>query len=101
MCKEYGALVVGALGVSNNINGMVTTPINSFEEGTSTIISQNIGAGNIKRAIKTFSYSFVLATSLGIIGYILVRFVCQDAIINLYNQIVLQAYQQRPYAVIL
>lgn len=86
MCKEYGALVVGALGVSNNINGMVTTPINSFEEGTSTIISQNIGAGNIKRAIKTFSYSFVLATSLGIIGYILVRFVCQDAIINLYNQ---------------
>ena len=86
MCKEYGALVVGALGVSNNINGMVTTPINSFEEGTSTIISQNIGAGNIKRAIKTFSYSFALATALGIVGYILVRFVCQDAIINLYNQ---------------
>ena len=86
MCKEYGTLVVGALGVSNNINGMVTTPINSFEEGTSTIISQNIGAGNVKRAVKTFSYSFVLATSLGIIGYILVRFVCQDQIINLYNQ---------------
>ena len=86
MCKEYGALVVGALGVSNNINGMVTTPINSFEEGTSTIISQNIGAGNIKRAIKTFSCSFALATALGIVGYILVRFVCQDAIINLYNQ---------------
>lgn len=86
MCKAYGPLVVGALGVSNNINGMVTTPINSFEEGTSTIISQNIGAKNVKRAIKTFSHSFVLATSLGIVGYILVRFVCQDAIINLYNQ---------------
>ena len=86
MCKAYGPLVVGALGVSNNINGMVTTPINSFEEGTSTIISQNIGAKNIKRAIKTFKYTFVLATSLGIVGYILVRFVCQDAIIGLYNQ---------------
>ncbi len=86
MCKAYGPLVVGALGVSNNMCGLVTTPINSFEEGTSTIISQNIGAGNVKRAIKTFKYSFVLATSLGIVGYILVRFVCQDAIINLYNQ---------------
>lgn len=86
MCKAYGPLVVGALGVSNNINGMVTTPINSFEEGTSTIISQNLGANNPRRAIKTFKYTFVLSTSLGIIGYILVRFVCQDAIINLYNQ---------------
>ena len=81
-----GPLVVGALGVSNNINGMVTTPVNSFEEGTSTIISQNIGANNLKRAIKTFKYSFFMATALGIVGYILVRFVCQDAIINLYNQ---------------
>lgn len=86
MCKNYGPLVVGALGVSNNINGMVTTPINSFEEGTSTIISQNIGAKNPKRAIKTFTYSFFMATALGIIGYVLVRFLCQDAIINLYNQ---------------
>ncbi len=86
MCKAYGPLVVGALGVSNNINGMVTTPVNSFEEGTSTIISQNIGANNIKRAIKTFKYSFFMATALGVVGYILVRFVCQDAIINLYNQ---------------
>lgn len=86
MCKSYGPLVVGALGVSNNINGMVTTPVNSFEEGTSTIISQNIGAKNIKRAIKTFKYSFFMATALGIVGYILVRFVCQDEIINLYNQ---------------
>ena len=86
MCKNYGPLVVGALGVSNNINGMVTTPINSFEEGTSTIISQNLGAKNPKRAIKTFTYSFFMATALGIIGYILVRFICQDAIIGLYNQ---------------
>ena len=86
MCELYGPLVVGALGVSNNMCGLVTTPINSFEEGTSTIISQNLGAGKFERAIKTFRYSFLMATSLGIIGYILVRFVCQDSIIALYNQ---------------
>lgn len=86
MCKAYGPLVVGALGVSNNVNGLATTPINSFEEGTSTIISQNLGAGNEKRALKTFRYSFFMATGLGIIGYILIRFILQDEIIGLYNQ---------------
>lgn len=86
MCKSYGPLVVGALGVSNNMNGLATTPINSFEEGTSTIISQNLGAGNVKRALKTFKYSFFMATGLGIVAYILIRFILQDAIINLYNQ---------------
>ncbi len=86
MCKAYGPLVVGALGVSNNVNGLATNPINSFEEGTSTIISQNLGAGNEKRALKTFRYSFFMATGLGIIGYILIRFILQDEIIGLYNQ---------------
>lgn len=86
MCKEYGSLVVGALGVSNNMNGLATTPINSFEEGTSTIISQNLGAKNQSRALKTFKYSFILATSLGVIGYVLIRFLLQDQIIGLYNQ---------------
>lgn len=86
MCKEYGPLVVGALGVSNNMNGLATTPINSFEEGTSTIISQNLGAGNLKRALKTFNYSFIMASALGVIGYVLIRFILQDQIIGLYNQ---------------
>lgn len=86
MCKAYGPLVVGALGVSNNVNGLATNPINSFEEGTSTIISQNLGAGNQKRALKTFNYSFFMATGLGIIGYVLIRFILQDEIIGLYNQ---------------
>ena len=86
MCKHYGPLVVGALGVSNNMNGLATTPINSFEEGSSTIISQNLGAGNHKRALQTFKYSFFMATELGILGYILIRFLLQDQIIELYNR---------------
>lgn len=86
MCKAYGPLVVGALGVSNNMNGLATTPINSFEEGTSTIISQNLGAGNQKRALETFKKSFILASALGVLGYVLIRFLLQDQIIGLYNQ---------------
>ncbi len=86
MCEGYGHLVVGALGVSNNMCGLATTPINSFEEGTSTIISQNLGAGNVKRALDTFKRSFIMASILGVIGYMIIRFWCQDAIIELYNQ---------------
>jgi Na+-driven multidrug efflux pump len=86
MCKEYGPLVVGALGVSNNMNALASTPINSFEEGSSTIISQNLGAGNEKRALEAFKYTFIMATALGIIGYVIIRFLLQDQIIGLYNQ---------------
>lgn len=41
--EASAGLVVGALSVSNNLNGIATTPINSFEEGESTIVSQNLG----------------------------------------------------------
>ena len=86
MCKGYGPLVVGALGVSNNLCGVATSPINAFEESTSTIVSQNLGAKNTKRAFSAFVRSFIMSVTLGIIGYILIRFVFQDDLINLYNQ---------------
>jgi Na+-driven multidrug efflux pump len=86
MCEKYGPLVVGALGVSNNMNGLATTPINSFEEGSSTVISQNLGAGNRARALKTFKYTFIMASVVGIIGYVLIRFLLQDQIIGMFNQ---------------
>ncbi len=84
MCKQYGPLVVGALAVSNNICGLATSPINSFEEGGSTIVSQNLGNNNQKRALKAFGCSLVISTSIGIIGYILIRFVFQDSLIHLF-----------------
>lgn len=86
MCKKYGPLVVGALGASNNINGLATSPINSIEEGESTIVSQNLGNRNIKRALEAFTKSLFIALILGTIGYILIRFIFQDALINLFSQ---------------
>ena len=54
MSKEYGSVTVGALGISNNINGITTQCQNGFQDGGASIISQNIGAGNLKRALDTF-----------------------------------------------
>lgn len=86
MCKDYGPLVVGALGVSNNLCGVATSPINSFEETTSTIVSQNLGNKNMKRAFGAFFRSFFISVALGVVGYILIRYVFQDQLIELYNQ---------------
>lgn len=86
MCNTYGPMVVGALAVSNSICGVATSPNNSFEEGGSTIVSQNLGNNNQKRALKSFWYTLLISTIFGIIGYILIRFVFQNALISMFSQ---------------
>ncbi len=84
--EASAGLVVGALAVSNNLNGIATTPLNSFEETESTIVSQNLGNRNLRRALECFFKSFLMATILGFIGWILIRFLFQEALIGLYSQ---------------
>jgi len=48
MCGSFynlqtDGMITGALAVSNNLSGLVTSPISVYEEGQSTIVSQNIG----------------------------------------------------------
>ena len=71
MSTVYGALTVGALGVSNNIGGLTTNPQNGFQEGTASVISQNIGAGNYKRAIDAFKKTMIINIIIGIVFYML------------------------------
>lgn len=73
MSKNYGSTTVGALGISNNINGMVTGIHNGFQDGGSSIISQNLGAGNTKRAIGTFWRLAVINAAIGAVGLILLN----------------------------
>ena len=84
----YGAatsgLIVGALAVSNNLSGLITSPANAFEEGESTIVSQNIGAGNYKRTIDAFVRTSAVVLTFSMIGFILVRFVFLDDLANLF-----------------
>ncbi len=73
MSKEYGSVTVGALGISNNINGITTQCQNGFQDGGSAIISQNLGAGNVKRALGTFWRLVIINASIGLVGYILLN----------------------------
>ncbi len=78
-------LIAGALAVSNNLCGLITSPTSAFEEGESTIVSQNIGNKNIKRTIQCFIRSLIVVMSISITGYVLVRFIFIDQLISLFN----------------
>ena len=80
-------LIVGTLGVSNNISGLITSPTNSFEEGTSTIVSQNLGNQNIRRAVRTFWKSLIVVTIISVVGYVLLRFFLIDQITDLFTAV--------------
>ena len=80
-----GSLIVGTLGVSNNICGLITSPTNSFEEGESTIVSQNLGNMNMKRAIKAFIVTIIYVSGVSLLGYILMRFVFINQLVELFS----------------
>lgn len=71
MSTSYGDLTVGALGVSNSIGGITTSPQNGFQEGGAAIISQNLGAKNYKRALDAFKKVMIFNVSIGVIGYLI------------------------------
>lgn len=65
MSTVYGSWTVGALGISNNIGGITTNPQNGFQEGGSSIISQNLGAGKPKRALSAFRWVLYINIVIG------------------------------------
>ena len=85
MCEVYGALTVGALGISNNMCGVITNPGNSMEDSESSIVSQNLGNKNMKRTIKVFWVCMAIMAIWSVIGFLCVRVFFQDQILNLFN----------------
>ena len=65
MSTVYGATMVGALGVSNNLGGITTNPQNGFQEGAAAVISQNYGAGRYERVLKAFYASLAVNVVIG------------------------------------
>ena len=65
MCTVYGDLMVGAMGVSNNLGGFATMPQNGYQEGAASIISQNLGAGKPKRVLQAFRATLLINAAVG------------------------------------
>lgn len=90
LCGSYyseatGGLITGALAVSNNLSGLVTSPVSVYEEGQSSIISQNIGNKNIRRTMDVFRTTCLIVLFFVVLGFVLVRFVFLDELTNLFS----------------
>ncbi len=68
---HYGKLVVGALGISNTMAGLPTNMINSFEDGGSTIVSQNYGNGNGKRIKQFYFVNMIIVGTISLLAVII------------------------------
>ena len=73
MSGMYGALTVGALGVSNNIGGLTTSWHSGMLDGASALISQNRGAGKYRRTLQLFLWLMAVDVMIGVLGLVLVR----------------------------
>ncbi len=68
MSGMYGALTVGALGISNNIGGLTTQWHLGFTDGAAPLISQNRGAGKYKRTLQVYFSLVAVDVIIGMIG---------------------------------
>lgn len=68
MSAMYGALTVGALGISNNIGGLTTNWHMGFNDGAAPLISQNRGAGKHRRNLRIYLCLLCIDVAIGIIG---------------------------------
>ena len=60
LASSYGAEMIGALGISNNICGIPSNFENGFSDASSSIVSQNYGAGKYKRAVDAYKANIVI-----------------------------------------
>jgi putative MATE family efflux protein len=73
LVASFGTLTIAAYGVGSNILQMVTVPVMGLSMAVSTLVGQNIGAGNTARASQAAVVgawvSFGLLTALGAIAW--------------------------------
>jgi putative MATE family efflux protein len=71
----FGTVTLAAYGVGSNILQFVTIPAMGLSMAVSTLVSQNIGAGNIQRAARVTALGtasgFVILTVTGIVAYLI------------------------------
>ncbi len=70
----YHPFAVGALGIASKIHSVISSLANVFEESEMSVISQNLGNKNTKRAIKTFFIALGYALVISVIGMIAATF---------------------------
>jgi Na+-driven multidrug efflux pump len=73
LVASFGTLTIAAYGVGANILQFVTVPAMGLSMAVSTLVGQNMGAGNTQRAVRVTVLGalagFVILTLAGIVAY--------------------------------
>ena len=67
LLSDFGSPVLAAYGIVFRLEGFIVLPIAGFSSGLITVISQNLGAGKIKRARKSVFITLVLGVLLSLV----------------------------------
>ncbi|MDB5824010.1 MAG: efflux pump [Herminiimonas sp.] len=74
LVSSFGTLILASYGVGSNVLQVVTIPVMGMSMAVSTLVGQNIGAGNIERAAQVTRLgtllSFGILTLAGFIGWL-------------------------------
>ncbi len=82
----YGPIAMSAYGIGNKINSIITMPVVGFGSAIATIVGQNFGADNIKRADKAFHLALRIgAVFLLICGLILSRPFVAEPLVRIFT----------------
>ncbi len=95
--NSFGKDGMAAGTAVNTFEGLMWVTLSSFSNGMTTFISQNYGAGDMKRAKKTMWSGLLLTTGLGIILG-LSTFLCGDLLMRIFiseNPNAMELAQQR------
>lgn len=68
MASLYGANVVGAAGISNNMSGLLTNIQSGFQDGAASLTGQLFGAGDFDRAIHVYRRCQAIILAIGMVG---------------------------------
>lgn len=83
---KYGSIAVAAYGIGNKVNSIITMPSNAMGSATSTIVGQNIGAGQYDRAESAYKLarnSIVIFLFIG--GIIFSRDIVSSSIVKIFS----------------
>lgn len=65
---KYGEIAMAAYGIGNKVNGLITMPSNAVGSAVGTIVGQNMGAGQTKRAENTYITARLLSCIFLFVG---------------------------------
>lgn len=82
----YGSTAITAYGIGNKINSIITMPANGIGSAISTIVGQNFGAGNIRRADKSYHIALRIgAIFLFVFGMLFSRPFISSALVRIFT----------------